>query len=223
MKLLKYLTTVLFLHCLGASPALAQSTQELQAQIKSMGACRQSLKHSDCDLQILDKDVRDLLVEIDQLNQKRKHQRPDNKGGIAQGRVQFFTDTISSVNDEVLKFTGGGLWKMDRWRSGLSFEDALGIMVDQKSAVIYVNGDSFSARLLDGMPNTSSGIIRTVVEEIDKGSVLRLDDGTRLEFSSYDQYDTGWWLPPYKVLIDLSSMNMWNLEKGKKVWIQRVR
>jgi hypothetical protein len=142
---------------------------------------------------------------------------------MPQGRVQFFTDTISSVDDEVLRFSGGGIWRMDRWRSGLSFQDALGIMVDQKNAIIYVNGDSFSARLLNGIPNTSAGIVRTVVEEIDKGAVLRLDDGTRLEFSSYDRYDTGWWLPPYQVLIDLSGMNMWNLKKGKKVWVQRVR
>jgi hypothetical protein len=160
---------------------------------------------------------------MDQLNQQRQRPQSDALAKIgSQGRVQFFTATISEVNEDILKFMSGGNWRLDRNFFGLPFQDAIGIMVDQRSAVIYANDNSYGARLLSGAPYTSVGVLKTVIEKMGEGSILKLDDGTMLEFSSYDKYDTGWWLPPYRVLIDLSGMNMWNLQKGKKVWIQRV-
>ena len=52
-------------------PVFAQSLEALQAQIKSIESCRQSLRHADCNLQILDKGIRDTLISIDQLNQQQ--------------------------------------------------------------------------------------------------------------------------------------------------------
>jgi len=202
---------------------MAQSLQNLRAQMKSMEACRQSIKHADCNLQILDKDLRDTLVQLDQFNQQQQSQQ---EGGATkpstQGNVRFFTSTISEVNGEILKMMDGSTWRLDRNYFGLILQDAIGVMSDQRNAVIYANDNSYGARLLSGVVSTSSGSVRTVVETMGEGSILKLDDGALLEFSSYDKYDTGWWLPPYKVLVDSTSMNMWNLRKGKKVWIQRT-
>jgi len=202
---------------------MAQSLQNLRAQMKSMEACRQSIKHADCNLQILDKDLRDTLVQLDQFNQQQQSQQ---EGGATksstQGNVRFFTSTISEANGEILKMMDGSTWRLDRNYFGLILQDAIGVMSDQRNAVIYADDNSYGARLLSGVVSTSSGSVRTVVETMGEGTILKLDDGALLEFSSYDKYDTGWWLPPYKVLVDSTSMNMWNLRKGKKVWIQRT-
>lgn len=34
-------------------------------------------------------------------------------------------------------------------------------------------------------------------------------------------YDTGYWLPPYPMIIFKSELNMLNLKEGKKVWIEK--
>ncbi len=139
----------------------------------------------------------------------------------SQDAVQFFSATIIEVDREIIKFMSGSLWRLDRSYFGLVLDDAIGLMNDGQNATIYANGDSYNARLVNGSESTSAGIVRTVVEEMGDGSVLRLDDGSLLEFSNYDRYETGWWLTPYKVLIDPSSMKMWNLDEAEVVWIQR--
>ena len=52
-----------------------------------------------------------------------------------------------------------------------------------------------------------------------EGSVLKLADGSTLSVPEYDQYDTGWWLPPYKALLTSNGMYLWNLKEGKNVWV----
>ena len=95
-------------------------------------------------------------------------------------------------------------------------------MTDQKNAILYANDSSYRARLLKGQVLTSSGSTASVIEKKGDGAILKLSNGMLLEFDSYDRYDTGWWLPPYPVLLDESKMNMWNLNKGKKVWIKSI-
>ena len=55
----------------------------------------------------------------------------------------------------------------------------------------------------------------TVVQEEGDGAVLRLRDGTVLVIPEYDCFDTGWWLPPYKVLLTTSRLYMYNLRGGQ--------
>ncbi|MEI6318272.1 MAG: hypothetical protein WCS09_07150 [Pseudomonadota bacterium] len=202
--------------------AVAQSLEVLQAKIRSMEACRQSLQHADCKLQILDKSAQDALIQLDQLNKQSQSRR---EGGTSRqpsaGSVQYFTTSISEVNGNTLRMMGGSVWRLNRNYFGLAFQDAIGIMSSQRNALIYANDNVYNATLIQGAITTSSGNLRTVVEKMGDGTILKLDDGTLLEFSSYDRFDTGWWLTPYQVLID-GGGNMWNLEKGKKVWIQRV-
>lgn len=206
-----------------ASSVLAQSMQILQAKIRSMEACRQSLKHSECNLKILDKEIQDSLIQLDRLQQLSSNLQVQNRvESIASGAIQFASTSISEVNGEIIKMIGGSTWRLNRNYLGLSLSDVIIVMSDSKNGVIYSQDNSYGARLLSGSVSTSTGQIRTVMEKIGEGSILKLDDGTLLEFSSYDKYDSGWWLPPYRVILDSSRMNMWNLEKGKKVWVQRV-
>lgn len=217
-KSLLLLSMILF-----ESSLYAQSRQSLQAQIKSMEACRISIKHADCNLQILDADIRQTLIQLDQFNQQRAQRTGQNSASIGlNATVQFFTSSISEVNDEVLRMSNSSVWILERNYFGLAFQDVIGIMTDQKNAILYANDSSYRARLVRGQVFTSSGSTASVIEKKGDGAILKLSNGLLLEFDSYDRYDTGWWLPPYPVLIDESKMNMWNLNKGKKVWIKSV-
>ena len=188
-----------FLFFILTPTAMPQSLKELQAQIKSMEACQQSLRHSDCNLNILDKGLRDTLIQLDKLNQSRQsaegRRSPAPTASTAGGRAQYFTGSIMEASGEILKFLGGSVWRLDRTYFGLAFQDAIVVMTDQQNATIYANDNSYNARLLSGSVSTSMGVIRTVVEKMGDGAILKLDDGTLLEFSSYERYDTGWWLP----------------------------
>jgi hypothetical protein len=53
------------------------------------------------------------------------------------------------------------------------------------------------------------------------GAILKTDDGSLWSIPKYDRYDTGYWLPPYPVLIFGNEQYMINLKKGKKVWIEK--
>ena len=204
-------------------PVKAQSLQSLQAQIKSMEACKISIKHVDCNLQILDADIRQTLIQLDQLNQQRVERAGRNSAPISGGsNVQFFTTSISEVQDEVLKLSNSSVWVLDRRYFGLAFQDVIGVMTDQKNAILYANDYTYRARLIKGQVFTSSGTTASVIESKGNGAILKLSNGMLLEFDSYDRYYTGWWLPPYLVLLDESKMNMWNLNKGKKVWIKSI-
>jgi hypothetical protein len=204
-------------------PVKAQSLQSLQAQIKSMEACRISIKHVDCNLQILDTDIRQTLIQLDQLNQQRAQRTGQSSAPIGvTANVQFFTSSISEVNNEVLRMSNSSVWILERNYFGLAFQDVIGVMIDQKNAILYANDSSYRARLVRGQVLTSSGSTTSVIESKGSGAILKLSNGMLLEFDSYDRYDTGWWLPPYPVLLDESKMNMWNLNKGKKVWIKSI-
>jgi len=210
---------VLTIACSHASIAdVSEAT--LRAQLTSMQACQVSLKHTDCNLKILDQRTRELLIRMNSLNSAR--QTNQNIDQLSGSRVGFFTDSVFEANDDVLRLLGGTIWRLDRYYFGLPLEDVIVVRIDDRFSRIYVNDNIYVARLISGSAAMSSGLLTSVVTKIGDGTILRLSDGSMLEFSSYDKYDTGWWLPPYEVLIDLNSMNMWNLEKGKKVWIQKI-
>jgi len=200
-------------------PVFAETVEQMQAKSKSLNACYQSLDHKDCDLEILDPDTR-LILESLHLNHRRLQGL--NKKKNLTGTHEFFTDTVLEVTSEVIKLMGGSIWLLDRSYFGLPLEDVFGVMTSEKTATLYINGDEYTGELVKGITTTSSGIFSTVIKEQGDGTFLTLDNGMRLIFGSYEAYDTGYWLPPYRVLIDVRPMKMWNLKRGKKVWIQGI-
>jgi hypothetical protein len=220
---MRTLTTIIFLTILFAHTdfAYAKSLESLRAQIQSMNACRQSLNNQNCRLEILDPDTRKTLQQLDKLKKNHSKLRGPVTSNL-KGTHEFFTDSIIEANSEVIRLSGGTLWILDQSYYGLSLEDVVGVITGKKTATLYVDGNSYSAELVKGDVVTSSGILASVIDEKGDGKLLKLDNGMLLTFDSYDSYDTGWWLPPYQVLIDLTSMNMWNLKKGKKVWIGSI-
>lgn len=201
--------------------AHAESLDSLRAKMQSMNACRQSLSDQNCRLEILDPDIRQTLRKLDQLKKTQNKLRGPVTSNLRRTH-EFFTDSIAEANSEVIRLYGGTLWILDQSYYGLSLEDVIGVVTGKKSATLYIDGNTYSAELVKGSVVTSSGILASVIDEKGDGKLLKLDNGMLLTFDSYDHYDTGWWLPPYQVLIDLTSMNMWNLKKGKKVWIESI-
>jgi hypothetical protein len=103
------------------------------------------------------------------------------------------------------------------------------IVLDSKSAndpriegTAYIEGTKIRVRRLSGDDVFESGVLTRVQESRLEGAILKLSDGTLLEIPEYDRYDTGWWLPPYDALLTKGGMYLWNLEKGKRVWVDRV-
>jgi len=219
---IKYFPAVILLLVTSLSIG-AESLDSLREKLRSIEACRLSLKNENCNLQILDPNTRDALTQLDQLANGRSASTNRIQSIAApQGNVQFFTDSISDAKGEIIQLAGGSLWRLDRNYFGLALEDVVAISSDPKTATFYIYGDAYIGRLLKGSVTTSSGITASVIQSMGNGTVLKLSNGVMLEFDSYDTYNTGYWLPPYRVVIDSGMMNMWNLNKSKKVWIKSV-
>ena len=210
----------------AAQPSYSQTLKEIQEKLKSLEACQISIQDKNCNLQILDADLVQTLKRLESLKSDVGSLRKQGSTGLninsLSGNKVFFTDTISDATSEVLKLMGGSIWLLDQYYFGLSLDDVIGIMQDDRTAVIYGNGNRYSAELIRGSVLKSEGLSAVVIKEKADGRLLILDSGLILTFSSYDAYDTGWWLPPYEVLIDTSRMVMWNLKEGKKVWIESI-
>ena len=218
MRVIRFLLVLLV-----SAGASAQSIQELQDQMKSMQACRLSLKNKDCNLKILDSGIKQTLIELDRLNKERALLSGGRANqAVATGDVRFFADTISEADGEILRLLGGSVWMLDRDYFGLPLEEVVGIATNKETATIYANDNVYTGKLLKGYIATSTGFVGSVVDSKGDGTVLQLDNGALLEFSSYDKFDTGYWLPPYRVLINSEKTYMWNLEEGKKVDIKSV-
>ena len=101
---------------------------------------------------------------------------------------------------------------MTPYYSELGNQDVIGILAGQNTANLYIGGLTYYAELIKGTVIRLPGIVASVIDEKADGKFLELDDETYLFFGSYKAFDTGWWLPPYPVLIDSTYMNMWNLE-----------
>ena len=207
-----------------ATPHLlhAQSLEDSRAKLTSMQACQRSLTNENCNLDILDPNFRKMLEHLEQSKKDLNKLRGTNASTLT-GTHEFFTDTISDGSSDIIKLMGGSIWLVTPNYSAFGYEDVVGILTSQNTANLYIDGNTYAGELVKGNVLTSSGIVASVIDEKGDGTFLELDNGTYLFFGSYEAYDTGWWMPPYQVLIDSTHMNMWNLEKGKKVWIESIK
>jgi len=144
-------------------------------------------------------------------------------------RVDYFIDSISASSGENVRLLGGSSWSITRSSATVAVDVLIVIREvtyeghKLKMATAYIEGDEFQARYLEGAYTTSNGYLTTVVEALNKGAVLKLADGSLLSVPEYDQYDTGWWLPPYRALLTASRTYLYNLKKGKRVWVSPLK
>lgn len=143
--------------------------------------------------------------------------------------VTYCEDTILSTDDDSITLLGGSTWSTTGNTFLMLLED---VIIIQSSATIdgqlfefhelYSDGNTIIVNKVTGECSNSIGRKAKVIRELNGGRTLILDDNTVLNFDSYDSFDTGFWLPPYEILITANELYMWNLRKGKRVWIQSV-
>ena len=153
-------------------------------------------------------------------------------------KISFFQDTVSEIDGRVVKFLGGSTWLMEREIVALPLNDGIIITpgtapkYDKENIGAYLKslpnhgsliyqGNTVGVTLVEGVFILQNGFLTKVIASHGDGAVLEMDDGSLWSIPDYDQYDSGWWLPPYPVLIYENEMYLINLKKGKKIWINR--
>jgi hypothetical protein len=153
-------------------------------------------------------------------------------------KVAFYQDTVSEIDGRVIKFLMGSTWIMEREIVALPL--GVGVIVCDgpapeynkdrladylkalpKTGVLIYNDNTVNVTRVDGAFILQNGFLGKVVESLGDGAILKTDDGSLWSIPSYDRYDTGYWLPPYSVLIFANERYMINLRKGKKVWVEK--
>lgn len=145
-------------------------------------------------------------------------------------RVDFVAGSIFDVKDGVVTLLDGSKWLTSGFSTLVVAEnvvivtrDVNGISGRRRLATLYGDGDEVPVRLLGGSPPSQSGYLTSVVAEMGDGAVLRLADGSLWSVPEYDRFDTGFWLPPYKALLAGNRLYLWNLKKGKRVWVSAMK
>ncbi len=142
-------------------------------------------------------------------------------------KVEYLSDSIAEKEGKYIRLLGGSQWVLSSSTLALVTDDIIIVFQEvelndktrAKLAVAYVDGDEIVAKHVGGQYVSQAGYLTTVVETLGDDAILKLADGSLLSIPEYDQYDTGWWLPPYKALLTGNKMYLWNLKKGKRVWV----
>lgn len=146
-------------------------------------------------------------------------------------KVEYLTGSIFEKEGKYIRLLGGSSWILSSPSLALVTYDVIIVFRELKLknkkgvkvAIAYVDGDEIPVKHVKGKYVLSTGYLTTVVEAMGNGAVLKLADGSIFTVPKYDQFDTGWWLPPYKALLTSSKMCLWNLKKGKRVWVKPRR
>lgn len=148
-------------------------------------------------------------------------QTPPSRSALIE--VVFIWDSISQKDDRVIRVLSGSRWLLSRSTLALATTDVVIVLTDRSKGVLFAEGDEIPVTYLGGSFVPERGRYGRVVESISDGAVLRLNDGSLWSVPSYDRYYTGWWLPPYPVIITGNELYMINLKNGKRVWVKRVQ
>jgi hypothetical protein len=143
--------------------------------------------------------------------------------------VEYCEDSILESEDNAIRLLGGSKWEVASYGYFMILQDVIIIHDSIKSdggassnSEIISGGSRSIVTPVSGSCASQTGEKARVVREINDGATLFLDSGELLNFDSFDSFDTGFWLPPYEVLITSGGLYMWNLDKGKRVWIKSI-
>lgn len=138
--------------------------------------------------------------------------------------IVYIQDSVTSSQDDVFTLLRGSKWLTTSYAYLLPMSDIIIILADEEgNGVAVSDGNQFSVKYISGSVSLQEGKLSEVTRALGDGAILEMADGSMWEVPSYDQYDTGYWLPPYSVIITKNELNMINVEKGKKIWVTRVK
>ena len=141
-------------------------------------------------------------------------------------KVDYFPDSIAEKDDHVVRLSGGSSWLLANRTSALVAADVMVVMRDVEvngqrvlAAWLYVGGEEIPAKHVEGVyPRNPAYLTRVVGAK--EGTTLRLADGSEVSVPKYDSYAISRWTPPYKALLTGNRGYLYNLETGRRVWLQ---
>jgi hypothetical protein len=139
-------------------------------------------------------------------------------------KIEYIQSSVWSSQSNVIKLLDGSRWYSTSAFLVLPASDIFIIIEDDKgNGTAYCDGSDFPVNYLSGTPITSNGWYYKVVDAFKDGAVLQLSDGSIWKVDDYYTYYTGYWLPPYPVIVTSNEFYMFNLKKGKKIWVNKVK
>ena len=146
-------------------------------------------------------------------------------------KVEYLVDSVLKKEGEYVRLLGGSSWIFALPSRALFAEEIIIIFQEielqnknlVKVAVAYIDGEEIQVKHAAGTYITETGYLTRVIEALNKGALLRLANGLLLSVPKYDQFYTGWWLPPYEALITGNMLYLYNLKKGKRVWVSPIK
>ena len=144
--------------------------------------------------------------------------------------VNYFPDSIAEKEDHVVRLSGGSSWLLANRTLALVAADVVVVTRDVvvegkrvRAAWLYVGGEEIPAQHVEGVYPTNPAFLTRVVASEDKGTKLRLEDGTELLVPGYSSYNINRWTPPYKVLLTGSRLFLYNLKDGRRIQVQPAK
>lgn len=146
-------------------------------------------------------------------------------------KVDYFPDSIAERDDHVVRLNGGSSWLLaNPSKAAQVATDVMIVMRDVlvegkrvRAAWVYVGGEEIPAKHLEGVYPTNAAFLTRVVAAEDRGTKLRLADGTELLLPGYNSYISNRWIPPYKALLGGNRDFLYNLREGRRVGVQAAK
>jgi len=146
-------------------------------------------------------------------------------------KVDYFPDSIAEKDDHVVRLNGGSSWLLaNPSKTAQIAADVMIVMRDVvvegkpvRAAWVYVGGEEIPVKHLEPVYPTNSAFLTRVVAAEDRGTKLRLADGTELLLPGYNSYISNRWIPPYKALLGGNRDFLYNLREGRRVGVQAAK
>ena len=154
--------------------------------------------------------------------------------------VSFLKAYATNINGRTVTIEGGSVWMMDSNIPIVAFDEVVIVFSGQdplpkgnnlklrinsfpRRGTLTFKGSEVGVTLVSGMFIRTNGQIATVVRVVDDGKVVELDDGSAWNVPTYDQYDTRFWIPPYKVIVYANRLYLLNIGEAKRIWVRERR
>ena len=141
--------------------------------------------------------------------------------------VNYFPDSIAEKEDHVVRLSGGSSWLLANRTTALVAADVVvvtrNVVVEGKNvraAWVIVGGEEIPAQHVEGVYPANPAFLTRVVAAEDKGTKLRLEDGSELLVPGYSSFYVSRWIPPYRVLLTGNRLSLYNLKDGRRIGVQ---
>ncbi len=137
--------------------------------------------------------------------------------------ISYTEGSILKTTDNTFTLLDGSIWLKNSYDYLLPTSKIFIVILDSKgTGIAYSNRADFNTQKISGTVSLKKGSINMVTNSLKDGAILQMYDNSFWEISSYDQFDTSFWLPPYEVIITSNELYLINFKKGKKIWATRV-